>query len=132
MIQNQEELIEQAKVEARAKIIWGDKPKQVIFFLRARGVSLEEAIEITDAAFAERTAEIRAAAVKKIITGLCLLVLPYFGNLLLSAFGTMSLLSMLVFGLTCAAALFGLYLAVSGFITVFFPKTEELDEEDSL
>ena len=126
-----EELIEQAKVEARAKIIWGDKPKQVIFFLRARGISLEDAIEITDEALAERAAEKRSAAVQKIIGGILLLTLPYFGNLLLQAFGTLSLISMLVFGLACAAALFGLYWIVSGFITIFFPKMDEpeMDED---
>jgi len=128
---NQEDLIEQAKIEARAKVIWGESPKKVIFFLRTKGVSMEEAIEITDEAFAERKAETRAQAVKQIVLGIVLLFMPVGGYLVYSAIGGFSILGMLIFGIACAAGLYGLYCVVSGIWTIFVPKDDEEEEADA-
>jgi len=125
---NQEELIEQARVEARAKVIWGESPKKVIFFLRTKGVTMEEAIQITDEAFAERTAEIRAQSVKQVILGIVLLFVPVGGYLIYSAIGGFSILAMLIFGISCAAGLYGIYCIVSGLWTLFVPADEEEEE----
>jgi len=127
---NPEELVEQAKVEARAKVIWGESPKQVVFFLRTRGVSLEEAIAITEEAFAERKAEVRAQGIKQICLGIALLFLPLGGYLIYSIFGSLSILSMVVFGLTCAGGVYGLYCIINGLWALVVPKDEE-DEESA-
>jgi hypothetical protein len=122
---NQEELIEQAKVEARAKVIWGESPKKVIFFLRTKGVSMEEAIQITDEAFAERRAEERAQSIKQILIGLVLLFLPVGGYLVFSAIGSLSILAMLIFGVSCAAGLYGLYSIITGIWNLCVSREEE-------
>jgi len=126
---NQDELIEQAKVEARAKVIWGESPKKVIFFLRTRGVGMEEAIQITDEAFAERTAEVRATAIKQIVLGICLLFLPVGGYLVYSAIGGLSILGMLIFGIASAAGLYGLYCIING-IWALCVRDEGEEESD--
>ena len=127
---NQDELIEQAKVEARAKVIWGESPKKVIFFLRTKGVAMDEAIQITDEAFAERTAELRATAIKQIFLGICLLFLPVGGYLIFSAIGSLSILAMLIFGLSCAAGLYGLYCIITGIWNLCVREEEEEASDD--
>ena len=127
---NQSDLMEQAKVEARAKIIWGDPPKQVILFLRTRGLSLAEAIEITDAAYAERVAELRAKGINQIIGGVCLLGVPWIGYVIASVFGSLSFLGMVVFGLSCAVGLYGLYLIITGGYTLLFPQAQDADADE--
>ena len=127
---NQEDLIEQAKVEARAKVIWGESPKKVIFFLRTKGVSMEEAIQITDEAFAERKAEIRAQAVKQLFLGIALQLVPVGGYLVYKAIGGFSILAMVIFGVACVAGVYGLYCIVNGLWALFVPKDEDEDESD--
>ena len=126
---NQEELIEQAKVEARAKVIWGEPPKKVILFLRTKGVSMEEAIQITDEAFAERKAELRGQAIKQVILGIVMLFVPVGGYFVYAAIGGFSILAMVIFGIGCVAGVYGIYCIVSGLWTLFVPKDE--DEESS-
>jgi len=127
---NQADLIQQAKVEARAKVIWGEPPKKVIFFLRTRGVSMDEAIQITNEAFAERTAELRATAIKHILLGICLLFLPVGGYLVFSAIGSLSILGMLVFGVSCAAGLYGLYCIINGIWALCVKDEGDEESED--
>ena len=124
-----EELSEQARVEARAKVIWGESPRKVIYFLRTKGVSLEEAIQITDEAFAERKAEDRAQAFKQIGVGIVCLFLPVGGYLIYSVFGALSILSMLVFGLGCAGGLYGIYCVINGLWALLVPQEEETADD---
>jgi hypothetical protein len=127
---SQEDLMEQAKIEARAKVIWGESPKKVIFFLRTKGVSMEEAIQITDEAFAERKAEVRAKGVQQFLIGVALLFLPVGGYFIYAAIGGLSILGMLIFGLAAAAGLYGLYCIVNGLWALFVPKEEEEESSD--
>lgn len=122
---NQEDMVEQARIEGRAKVIWGESPKQVIFFMRARGVSLEEAMQITEDALAERHAEIRAQAVKQIILGVCLQILPVGGYLVYAAIGGFSIIAMLAFGIGFAGGIYGIYCFINGVWALIFPKEDE-------
>jgi hypothetical protein len=128
---NQQDMLEQAKVEGRAKIIWGESPKQTVFFMRARGVSLEEAMQITEEALAERRAEIRTTAFKQIILGIGLQVLPVGGYIVYAAIGGFSIIGMLTFGVGCAGGLYGLYCLINGIWALAFPKEDE-DEDESV
>ena len=122
---NQEDLIEQARVEARAKVIWGESPKKVIFFLRTRGISMEEAVQITDAAFAERAAEQRATSIKQIIIGVVMLFVPVGGYLIYAAIVGFSILGMLIFDISCVAGLYGLYCIITGIWNMCVREEEE-------
>ena len=60
---------DQAVVEARAKILWGDNPDEAIRFLMLRGFTTEEATEKIHAMIKERRRTIRGEGFKKIIIG---------------------------------------------------------------
>jgi hypothetical protein len=60
---------DKAVVEARAKILWGDNPDEVIRFLMLHGFTNEEASEKIHAMIKERRRTIRGEGIKKIIVG---------------------------------------------------------------
>src|SRR5579863_2653407 len=64
---------EQAVVEARAKVSWGDTEEAVIQYLMMQGYSVQEAREISAQMFKERRAETRVNGIRKIIIGGCLM-----------------------------------------------------------
>jgi hypothetical protein len=129
---DREALMDQARVEARAKVIWGDSPKKVIFFLRTKGIPMEEAMQITDEAFEERKAALRSKAWTQVFVGLPLVALPLGGFAVFSAIGSLSMLAMLIFGLTCAAGLYGLYSLVSGIWSLCVPKDPDEESIDEM
>jgi hypothetical protein len=90
---------------------------------------MDEAIQITDEAFAERAAEERATAIKQIVLGIGLLFLPVGGYLVYAAIGGLSILGMLIFGIACAAGLYGLYCLITGIWNLCVREEEEEPED---
>lgn len=64
---------EQALVEARAKVSWGDSQDTVVKYLMMQGYPHQEAAEQAAEMFKVRRAETRANGIKKLITGGCLI-----------------------------------------------------------
>ena len=46
--------LDQAQIEARAKVFWGDPAEDVIKYLQMQGISYDDACVMVDSMFAER------------------------------------------------------------------------------
>lgn len=78
----------QAETEARAKILWGDPPEEVVKFLMRQGVPAGEASEIVNALFQQRAATIRTNGITKIVTGCAMICVPIAAWLIFASMGT--------------------------------------------
>jgi hypothetical protein len=114
----------QAEIEARAKISWGDPPKQVMGYLMMQGFSRDEAMESVNEMFRERAKTIRANGIKKIFMGIGLLCLPIVNVFIFMATGGFFTT---ILGATCVAALYGAYCILKGILMVVAPKGEKGD-----
>ncbi len=114
----------QAQVEARAKISWGDSPKQVIGYLMMQGFAREEASELVQEMFRERVATIRANGIKKLIVGVALVCVPIVA---LVFFLSIGILPMKIFAFTIMAGLWGVWQIIKGLFMVLTPKSEPGD-----
>jgi hypothetical protein len=115
---------EQAVVEARAKISWGDAPQEVVKFLMLQGFKYQEANELIEEMFAERVATIRGNGIKKMVIGaflMCVPVAAWFG------FQAIGYLSIKLFAITVMAGLYGLWNVLKGFFMLISPKSEAGD-----
>ena len=118
---------EQAKHEARAKILWGDKPEAVTGFLLMQGFSREEASDLVRELFRERMATVRANGLRKILTGIGLIAVPIVS---LIVFITIGVIPLKIFAVTIAVGLWGLWTLVNGIIMFLAPKSEHGDLAD--
>src|SRR5215510_5057443 len=66
----------QAEIEARAKISWGDPPQEVLKYLMMQGISYEEAAPMVDAMYQERAATIRKTGITRVVMGLVFMCAP--------------------------------------------------------
>ncbi len=123
----------QAQVEARAKISWGDSPKQVIGYLMMQGFGREEASELVQEMFRERVATIRANGIKKLIFGAVLgpiraILRDGRGPIVaLVIFLSIGILPMKIFAFTIMAGLWGVWQIIKGLFMVLTPKSEPGD-----
>ena len=118
---------EQAKHEARAKILWGDKPEAVTGFLLMQGFSREEASGLVRELFRERMATVRANGLRKILTGIGLIAVPIVSLIIFIIIGVIPLK---IFAVTIAVGLWGLWTLVNGIIMFLAPKSEHGDLAD--
>lgn len=111
---------EQAQHEARAKILWGDPPKEVTKYLMMQGFSAKEATELVNELFQERAATIRSDGIRKICIGVGLILVP-----IVSWFGFMGIgvIYIKLFALTIMAGLYGLYSLINGIIMCASPRS---------
>jgi hypothetical protein len=114
----------QAQHEARAKISWGDSPKEVIGFLMMQGYTAQEASALVEEIFKERVAAIRVNGIKKIVFGSLLVCLPIAFYLICLGVG---MIPMKLFAVTIMAGLYGAYQAIKGVIMLVAPKSEPGD-----
>src|SRR6185503_7239570 len=66
----------QIEQEARAKILWGDEPDEVIKFMVIKGVHPDEAAGMVHAMLKERTSAIRGNGIRKMVVGAALVCVP--------------------------------------------------------
>jgi hypothetical protein len=118
----------QLEFEARAKILWGDTPEEVIRFLRIQGLETEEASAIVQAMLRERMATIRAAGISKIIKGIGIAI---GSALVFILFVKVGFLSIWVLGSLALACIFGLWLVLAGTLKVLNPKSEAGDAAEN-
>lgn len=118
----------QAEIEARAKILWGDPPEEVIKFLMIRGFSCQEASDKVHVLVKERLAEIRANGIVKILTGIFVAVGAATSFLFLVKIGFLSIWLLAFAGIACVS---GLWMIFIGIFKVLAPKSEHGDASDN-
>lgn len=119
---------DQAEVEARAKILWGDAPDEVIHFLMLRGFTNEEASGKIRAMLKERRRTIRAKGIVKTIGGI-LLTCGAAGFLLtMLKYG---FFSPFVLGLDGLACVCGLWMFLNGLWKIIAPGAQIGDASDN-
>jgi hypothetical protein len=117
----------QAKVEAKAKIMWGDPPIQVLAYLRSQGYGNEESSAVLEELVRERTATIRGKGIMNIIGGSILVCLPIGGYFVLM---TGEYIYYRAFGLVVVLGFYGIWLVIKGATMVMAPKSAGGDVED--
>ena len=120
---NTDELI----VEARARIIWGDEPASVRYFLTTNGMSAADADAKIKEFNAERNREIRRLAIRDILIGVALIggAGIFFWLLFASKrIPSTSVRSAKGYGVLALAGLYGLWKLVNGIINLVRPKSE--------
>jgi hypothetical protein len=117
---------EQAQIEGRAKIFWGDPPDEVKKFLMRNSVPVAEATALVNEWFAERASTIRKNGIKKFFTGIVLATVPViFYFVAVAKAGDFA--PMKLFAVTIMVGLYGGYMFVKGAIMFCAPKSEPGD-----
>lgn len=117
----------QAEHEARAKISWGDSPKSVTTYLMMQGFSAQDATDMVQDMYAERTKTIRANGIRKIFIGCGLICVPIAAGLYFLSVGYVPLK---LFAVTIMVGLYGCWLVFKGIFMVAAPKMESGDVMD--
>jgi len=113
--------------EARARIIWGDEPESVRFFLTSKGMSVAEANDKLKELTLERNAEIRKLGIKDVLIGVALIGAAgaFFYWLFRSPhIPRGSVRNAKGYGVLALAAFYGLWRLVIGILRLVRPKTE--------
>jgi hypothetical protein len=112
---------QQARHEARAKILWGDPPEQVTSWLCVQGFSRPEAQALVNELSNERAKTVRSGGIRNIGTGIVLLCVPI--GVVLYTVVYLQVIQSTLLGLSAMAGLFGIYLIIKGIIKVVAPKS---------
>src|ERR1700744_2601732 len=112
---------EQAEIEARAKISWGDSQDAVIKFLMIQGFSHAEASEMVTEMFKVRLAETRANGIRKTAVGGGMMCVPVIAFVCLLSIDIMPIKLM---GVAIGRGLWGLFKVIQGLIMIVAPKME--------
>jgi hypothetical protein len=113
---------EQAKKEARSKILWGDEPPAVIMFLKTQGFTAEEANNIVQVVLDERKKTVRATGMKKIFSGIGMLCVPAVVGV---AFLMVDFLPIQLLGAAVCVGVWGFFRGLSGILMIVAPKGEK-------
>jgi hypothetical protein len=114
-------------VEARARVIWGDEPKSVRYFLISNGMSVAEADSNIRALTLERNTEIRKLGMRDVLIGVALIGVAgvfFYWLFRPSHIPTAGVRSAKGFGVLVVAALYGFWRLVNGIIRLVRPKAE--------
>lgn len=110
---------EQAKHEARAKIMWGDQPRDVAKFLVMHGFAPQEASEMVQGMFQERLATLRGDGIKKVILGCACIAVPIVAFFIFMSFGV---IPVKLFAITVMVGLWGCWQVFNGIFMLVAPK----------
>ena len=114
----------QAEVEARAKVSWGDPPEAVIKYLMIQGFTYQEASDLVHELFKVRTAETRANGLRKIAVGSGMVAVPIIALLF---FLSIHFIPLKIMGIAIAVGVWGFFKVVNGIIMMVAPKMETGD-----
>ena len=114
----------QAEVEARAKVSWGDPPEEVVKFLMIQGFSHQEASDLVRVMFKQRAVATRVNGVRKMVIGFGLVCVPIVAYLIFAHIGVIPIKLM---GIAIAVGLWGLWLILNAIIMIVAPKMETGD-----
>ena len=99
----------QALIDARAKIFWGDPPVEAIKHLMGQGISYEEAVGLVTPMVEERNATLRGIGLRKTLIGSGLICVP-IGTWIVS--GGVGFLSVKILGVAVLVGIIGLWLLI--------------------
>jgi hypothetical protein len=116
-----------AETEARSKIFWGDPPEEVVKFLMMHGFNHADASAAVRAVFQERSTMLQGIGIRKIITGIGMMVVPVVAFLF---FAFIHFMPIKLMALAVAVGLWGVWLLIRGLIMLFVPKLESGDIAD--
>ena len=114
----------QIETEARAKILWGDQPEDVIKHLIIKGVDPDQAAAVVHAMLKERSAAIRVKGIGKMCIGAALVAVPIVTVIIFVRIGAMSFT---LLGIAGAIGLWGAWLILKGVFMLLAPKSEAGD-----
>ncbi len=115
---------QQAEVEARAKVSWGDPPESVLKYLMIQGFTHAEASALLAVMFKERAVQVRGVGIKKMITGGLMIAAGTGGVLYMVA---IKIIITKLAGALVALALWGLWRVINGAIMVAAPRLQSGD-----
>jgi hypothetical protein len=114
----------QIEHEARAKILWGDEPDEVIKHLIIKGVDADEAAAMVYAMLKERASAIRVNGTRKMVIGSALVCVPIAA---LIVFMKIGVVSFTILGITGAVGVWGAWMMFKGIFMLLAPKSEAGD-----
>ena len=117
----------QAEIEARAKISWGDPPQEVLKYLMMQGFSYEEAVTLVDSMYQERASTIRRTGITRVVIGLALMSAPGLAWLMFESIGASSLK---LLAIAVIIAVVGVWLLIKGIFMIVAPRSESGDVAD--
>ncbi len=112
---------EQAMHEARAKILWGDSPDDVIKYLQMQSISFDDACIMVDALCTEREKNIRGKGVRKIIIGVLLVMVPLVTWLIFMHIGVIQFHLMAI---VSVIGFVGAWFCIKGTLMIMSPNAE--------
>lgn len=115
---------EQAEHEARAKILWGDEPEEVIKYLVIKGVDPDEAAGLVGVMMKERCLTIRGNGIRKIVIGAVLACVPIVAIFIFARIGV---ISFYLLGIAVMVGLWGAWMIFKGIFMLLAPKSEAGD-----
>jgi hypothetical protein len=115
---------EQATIQARAQMTWGDSHQSIIEFLQSNGFGDKEAFDLVRNLQKERNLEIRALGLRKIYIGISLILIPIV-YLIISGF--LGFIFVKLFFLLLIPAAIGVAKVFSGIRILFLPSSERRD-----
>jgi len=114
----------QAKFEAKARISWGDSPRDVLGYLMSQGFNREEASEIVEELKQGRAMEVRTNGIKNIVFGSGLILLPIVSFVIFLIIGVIPLK---IFAFMIIGGFYGIWLVIKGTHMLISPKSESGD-----
>jgi hypothetical protein len=118
---------EQAKMEARAKISWGDSREEVIQYLMIQGFPAQEALPLVQELLSERLATVRRNGIRNIFTGVSLMFVPVVALIIFACFKVFLLYLMAI---AVMVGLYGGWRLLKGILMLVAPKMESGDVAD--
>lgn len=113
-------LTEPLKVDARAEIVWGRDPQEVLTMLQRKGVGEHEAIAFVEELMAERAESIRGEGIRKSIFGALFTLAPIAYYFFTVWIGDMSIK---LFAALIVLGAYGIGKLTNGLKMVFRPRT---------
>jgi hypothetical protein len=115
---------QEAKAEARARIIWGEPREKVAVFLQQNGFSEKDVHELLAEWNQERADAVRSTGIKKATIGALLVPIPLITYIVFMTIGSMH---RNLFAVACAAGMFGLWKLGDGLYMILAPRSERGD-----
>jgi hypothetical protein len=114
-------------LEARAKMIWGEEPSSVRYYLTSNGMSADDADAKIKELTLERNAEIRRLGTRDVLIGVGLIGgagIFFYSLIASSRMPSANVRSGKGYGVLVIAAVYGLWRLINGVIRLVRPKSE--------
>jgi hypothetical protein len=110
----------QAKIEARAKMLWGDPPRAVLVYLMSQGFDQEEASALVEELSQERAATIRGKGLMYLFGGIACICVPIGALLIFLGLGYILVKTFVV---TILVGFWGVWMVFKGAGMLMSPRS---------